>query len=100
MAFKKETIAEMISTHLDSFYKDELSNKDFSILCLVSDEEGVGEIMVGSGESLVSSLAHAFLDNDNLVYVVKTALDVVEHYKKEHDAYVKLAEMADTKYKS
>lgn len=96
----KERVFSPISDYLNSLPKEILEDKDFSVLCLISDESGVGEIMVGKGETLVSGLAHALLDNDDLMTIVKTAVSVVERYKRDNDKYTKMAEMADKKYKS
>ena len=96
----KERVFSPISDYLDSLPKEILEDKDFSVLCLISDESGVGEIMVGKGETLVSGLAHALLDNDDLMTIAKAAISIVEKYKRDNDKYTKMAEMADKKYKS
>lgn len=96
----KERVFSPISDYLNSLPKEILEDKDFSVLCLISDERGVGEVMVGKGETLASGLAHALLDNDDLMLIMESAISVVKKYKEQQSSYDKLAQFADKKYKS
>jgi hypothetical protein len=96
----KEQVFAPISEYFNSLPKEVIESKDFSVLCLISDESGVGEVMIGSGGALVASLAQTLLDNDDLMLIMESAIDVVKKYKQQNGAYEKLAQMADKKYKS
>lgn len=96
----KEQVFAPISEYFNSLPKEIIESKDFSALCLISDESGVGEIMVGRGDTLVSSIAHALLDNDNLMSIMELAISVVKKHKEQQSSYDKLAQFADKKYKS
>lgn len=96
----KEQVFAPISEYFNSLPKEVIESKDFSALCLISDESGVGEIMVGRGDTLVSSIAHSLLDNDDLMLIMESAIDIVKKYNQQNGAYEKLAQMADKKYKS
>lgn len=96
----KEQVFAPISEYFNSLPKEIIKSKDFSALCLISDESGVGEVMIGSGEALVSSIAHSLLDNENLMLIMESAISVVKKYKEQQSSYDKLAQFADKKYKS
>ena len=96
----KEQVFAPISEYFNSLPKEVIESKDFSALCLISDGSGVGEIMVGRGDTLVSSIAHSLLDNDDLMLIMESAIDIVKKYNQQNGAYEKLAQMADKKYKS
>ena len=96
----KEQVFAPISEYFNSLPREVIESKDFSVLCLISDESGVGEVMIGSGGALVSSLAQTLLDNEDLMLIMESAIDVVKKYKQQKGAYEKLAQMADKKYKS
>ena len=96
----KEQVFAPISEYFNSLPREVIESKDFSVLCLISDESGVGEVVIGSGGALVSSLAQTLLDNDDLMLIMESAIDVVKKYKQQNGAYEKLAQMADKKYKS
>lgn len=100
MAITKEDIIEPLKQMLEALPESDLKDNEISVLCLVSDTDGIGEIMMGNGGIIMASIAHAISDNEALYAMVKTAIDVVDKYKEEQNAYVKLAEMADKKYKS
>jgi hypothetical protein len=96
----KEQVFAPISEYFNSLPREVIESKDFSVLCLISDESGVGEVMIGNGGALVASLAQTLLDNDDLMLIMESAIDVVKKYKQQNGAYEKLAQMADKKYKS
>lgn len=96
----KEQVFAPISEYFNSLPNEVRENKDFSVLCLISDESGVGEIMIGRGETLVSSIAHSLLDNDNLMLIMESAISVVKKYKEQQSSYDKLTQFAGNKYKS
>lgn len=96
----KEQVFAPISEYFNSLPKEIIKSKDFSALCLISDESGIGEIMIGKGDALVSSIAHSLLDNENLMLIMESAISVVKKYKEQQSSYDKLAQFADNKYKS
>lgn len=96
----KEQVFAPISEYFSSLPREVIESKDFSVLCLISDESGVGEVMIGSGGAIVSSLAQTLLDNEDLMLIMESAIDVVKKYTQQKGAYEKLAQMADKKYKS
>lgn len=96
----KEQVFAPISEYFNSLPKEVIESKEFSALCLISDESGVGEIMIGRGDTLVSSIAHSLLDNENLMLIMESAISVVKKYKEQQSSYDKLAQFADNKYKS
>lgn len=100
MAITKEDIIEPLKQSLEAMPESGLKDGEISVLCIVSDTDGIGEIMMGNGGIIMSSIAHAISDNDALYTMVKTAIDIVDRYKEQQDAYIKLAEMADKRYKS
>jgi hypothetical protein len=100
MGSVKEKVFAPIGEYFNSLPSEVLESKDFSVLCLISDESGVGEVMIGSGEALVSSIAHALLDNDDLMSIMELAISVVNKHKEQQSSYDKLAQFADKKYKS
>jgi hypothetical protein len=96
----KEQVFAPISEYFNTLPREVIESKDFSVLCLISDESGVGEVMIGNGGALVASLAQTLLDNDDLMLIMESAIDVVKKYKQQNGVYEKLAQMADKKYKS
>lgn len=96
----KEQVFAPISEYFNSLPREVIESKDFSVLCLISDESGVGEVMIGSGGALVSSLAQTLLDNDDLMLIMESAISVVKKHKEQQSSYDKLAQFADKKYKS
>lgn len=96
----KEQVFAPISEYFNSLPKEVINGKNFSVLCLISDEDGVGEVMIGRGEALVSGIAHSLLDNDDLMLIMESAIEVVKKYKGVESSYDKIVQFADKKYKS
>ena len=96
----KEQVFAPISEYFNSLPREVIESKDFSALCLISDESGVGEVMIGRGDTLVSSIAHSLLDNENLMLIMESAIEVVKKYKGMESSYDKIVQFADKKYKS
>lgn len=96
----KEQVFAPISEYFNSLPAEVRGSKDFSVLCLISDESGVGEVMIGSGGTLVSSIAQTLLDNDDLMQIMELAIGVVKKYKEQQSSFDKLVQFADKKYKS
>lgn len=96
----KEQVFAPISEYFNSLPNEVIQSKDFSALCLISDESGVGEIMIGRGEALVSGIAHSLLDNEDLMLIMESAIEVVKKYKGMESSYDKIVQFADKKYKS
>jgi uncharacterized protein YecA (UPF0149 family) len=80
----KEEIIEGLKTRLESTPREEL--KEISVYCVVSDKEGIGELIVGTGENILSSLAQALVDNEDMLFMTEFALNAAKEYlasKKE-----------------
>ena len=77
MITKKEII-EGLKTRLESTPREEL--KEISVYCVVSDKEGIGELIVGKGENLLSSLAQALADNKDMLFMTEVALAAAKEY--------------------
>ena len=74
----KEQIIEGLKARLESTPREEL--KEISVYCVVSDKEGIGELIVGTGENLLSSLAQALADNKDMLFMTEVALAAAKDY--------------------
>ena len=74
----KEEIIDGLKVKLESVPHKEL--KDISVYCVVSDKEGIGELVVGLGENILSSLAQALVDNEQMLFMAEVAVNAAKEY--------------------
>ena len=74
----KEEIIDGLKVKLESISHKEL--KDISVYCVVSDKEGIGELVVGLGENILSSLAQALVDNEQMLFMAEVAVNAAKEY--------------------
>lgn len=74
----KEEIIEGLKERLESTPREEL--KEISVYCVVSDKEGIGELVVGLKENILSSFAQALADNKDLMLLTEVALAAAKEY--------------------
>ena len=77
----KEEILEDLKAKLEVLSREELS--ELGILCVMSDPEGVGELLVGKPDSILAAITQAIVDNEDIKFLVETSLKVAEEYKRE-----------------
>ena len=77
----KEELLEDLKAKLEVLSREELSK--IGILCVVCDPEGVGELLVGKSESILTAITQAIIDNEGIKFLVETSLKVAEEYKRE-----------------
>ena len=99
---KKEELIEGLKEKIESLSKEELS--EMSIVCIISDKDGVGEMMAGKGQEICNSLCHAFVGNEALMDFAEIALNVSRKYKEQEAKKNSMVEAAmpfvSNKYKS
>ena len=77
----KEELLEDLKAKLEVLSREELS--ELGILCVMSDPEGVGELLVGKPDSILAAITQAIVDNEDIKFLVETSLKVAEEYKRE-----------------
>lgn len=77
----KEELLEDLKVKLEVLSREELSK--LGIFCVVCDPEGVGELLVGKPDSILTAIAQAIIDNEDIKLLVETSLKVAEEYKRE-----------------
>lgn len=77
----KEEILEDLKAKLEVLSHEELS--ELGILCVMSDPEGVGELLVGKPDSILAAVTQAIVDNEDIKFLVETSLKIAEEYKRE-----------------
>lgn len=77
----KEEILEDLKAKLEVLSHEELS--ELGILCVMSDPEGVGELLVGKPDSILAAITQAIIDNEDIKFLIETSLKVAEEYKRE-----------------
>lgn len=77
----KEEILEDLKAKLEVLSREELSELGF--LCVMSDPEGVGELLMGKPDSILAAITQAIIDNEDIKFLVETSLKIAEEYKHE-----------------
>ena len=77
----KEELLEDLKAKLEVLSREELS--EFGILCVMSDPNGVGELLVGKPDSILAAITQAIIDNEDIKFLIETSLQVAEEYKRE-----------------
>ena len=74
----KEELIEVFKEKIESLSEAELN--EVSVLCIISDKVGVGEIMLGKGHEICNALCHTLVGNGALMDIVEVALKVAKKY--------------------
>lgn len=77
----KEEILEDLKAKLEVLSHEELS--ELGIFCVVCDPKGVGELLVGKPDSILTAITQAIIDNEDIKIFLETSLKVAEEYKRE-----------------
>ena len=98
----KEELIDGFKAKLENLSDEDLET--IGVLCVVSDKDGVGEMMVGKGEEIFNALCHAFVNNTSLLTIADASVRVAKKYldseaKKEQVVNSALP-FANNKYKS
>lgn len=98
----KEELIEDFRVKLESMSKEDLET--ISALCIVSDKDGVGEMMAGKGEEIFSALCYAFVNNTSLLTIAEASVSVAKKYldseAKKEQVVKSTLPFANNKYKS
>lgn len=76
----KKTILEDLKAKLEVLSREELS--ELGILCFISDPEGVGELLVGKRERILSAITQAIVDNEDIKFLIETSVIIADEYKQ------------------
>lgn len=77
----KEELLEDLKAKLEALSREELS--ELGILCIVSDPEGVGDLLSGKPDSLLAAITQVIIDNEDIKFLVETSLEIAEEYKRK-----------------
>lgn len=76
----KELILEDLKAKLEVLSREELS--ELGILCFVADPEGVGELLVGKRDNILSAITQAIIDNEDIKFLIETSVIIADEYKQ------------------
>ena len=98
----KEEVIEGLRLKLDSMSEEDFEN--VSVLCIVSDGDGVGEMIAGKGSDICNALCHSIVGNEALLEITEVALKVAKKHIVEEAQKKTLTQIAmpyvGNKYKS